>query len=189
MTSHDRKSSSTGRSARDRQDSEAQRAAHEGEPKAVDELVKMGSILMLMTMVDGQHTSRPVTCADATGNELWFLVDRTVDWVRAVAGGVATTHLTMSDPSDSRYLSLNGVTTVTTDRETLEDLWTPVARTWFTGMDDPRLAAIRFEAREGEYWEGPGTVVGRTFAMLRGVLTGNDASLGDHGAIAPDASS
>lgn len=156
---------------------------NEGAPKLVADLVDAGSVVMLMTMVGGSHSSRPVTVADASGNELWFLADRTSEWVAAIQNGLATTHVTLSDRGDNRYLALNGDGAVSTDRATLERLWTPIASTWFSGVDDPRLVAVRFEATDGEYWEGPGTVVGKTVAMLRSMLSGNDRAMGDHGAI------
>lgn len=152
-------------------------------PKATSELVENGSVMMLMTMVGSEHSSRPVTCASVDSDELWFLVDRTTEWVQAIERGSAITHVTMSDRGENRYLALNGEATVTTDRTVLDRLWTPIAKVWFSGPDDPNLAAVRFEASDGEYWDGPSTGVGRSLALLKGMVTGHEGAVGDHGSI------
>ena len=42
-----------------------------------------------MTMIDGRHTSRPVTVAEVDRTYLRFLVDGSADWMRAITEGRA----------------------------------------------------------------------------------------------------
>jgi general stress protein 26 len=54
----------------------------------------------------------------------------------------------------SDFLHLDGRATISTDRKTIEALWTPVIRTWFTGgIDDPRITAIKVTPTTGYYWD------------------------------------
>ena len=54
----------------------------------------------------------------------------------------------------SDFLMLNGRVTISKDRKKIEDLWSPVLRTWFTGgIDDPLITVIKVEPTDGYYWD------------------------------------
>ena len=49
---------------------------------------------------------------------------------------------------------LDGHATVGRDRRKMEELFTPIIKTWFPeGLDDPHLTLIRFEAGRGNFWD------------------------------------
>lgn len=142
------------------------------------------TIAMLMTMIDGRHRARPLTCIEVDGDVLSFLVDREVDWVEAIAEGRATTLVTVADSGSNTYLSLEGHASVIVEPAELHRLWTPVASAWFDDADDPRLAVLAFTATSGEWWDGPGNLVSKSIAMLRAFVMADDGPLGHHGGIA-----
>jgi general stress protein 26 len=44
----------------------------------------------------------------------------------------------------SDYMQLSGQATISTDREKIRELWSPLVQTWFTeGLDDPRVTVIK----------------------------------------------
>lgn len=152
--------------------------------RTIDQLISGGrTIAMIMTMTGGEHTSRPVTCVEVADGRLAFLVNREFHWVEAIATGEALVHVTVADDSDNTYLSLNGTATVGENRDDLQRLWTPAARVWFDGPDDPRLAVIYFDVSSGEYWDGPNGRLGQAIALIRGALTGHEAVVGDQGMV------
>jgi general stress protein 26 len=52
------------------------------------------------------------------------------------------------------FMQLNGVASISTDREKIRDLWTPIAKTWFTeGVDDPNITVIKVTPSQGYYWD------------------------------------
>lgn len=54
----------------------------------------------------------------------------------------------------SDFLELEGTATLSTDRSRIEELWEPMIWTWFTeGKYDPRISVIKFETRDGYYWD------------------------------------
>lgn len=89
-------------------------------------------------------------------------------------------------PTTSPPLSLDGVGSVTTLQTERDRLWTPIANVWFDGPEDENLAVFTFEVTSGSYWSGPGNVLVRGVGLVYGQLTGDDGSLGEHGAIASD---
>lgn len=56
-----------------------------------------------------------------------------------------------------KYVSLSGRVSMEDDRKKIDELWREPMRTWFPeGKDDPRIMLLRFDAREGEYWDRSG---------------------------------
>jgi len=54
----------------------------------------------------------------------------------------------------SDFLSVNGVATISTDKEKIKELWEPIVKTWFTeGVDDPRITVIKVQLSDGYYWD------------------------------------
>jgi len=155
--------------------------------RALDELLdEEWNVAMVMTMVDGRHTSRPVTCVEATSSRVSFLVSHRSPWVQDIATGRAAVHITFSDTKHNTYLSLNGTAFVTADDAERERLWSPAAQVWFDGPKDEELAIVRFEVTDGEYWTGPDGSFRQAIALVRGILTGDESAMGEQGVIATD---
>ncbi len=156
--------------------------------RALDELLDQEwNVAMVMTMVDGRHTSRPVTCVEVTPTRLSFLVSHQSPWVQDIATGRATVHITFSDTKHNTYVSLNGSAFVTADDAERERLWSPAAQVWFDGPQDVELAIVRFEVTDGEYWTGPDGSFRQAIALVRGILTGDESAMGEQGTITTDA--
>ena len=55
---------------------------------------------------------------------------------------------------DADFMQLNGTAVISTDREKIREIWTPLAKTWFTeGEDDPRISVIKVTPSQGYYWD------------------------------------
>lgn len=154
------------------------------ESRSLTELIT-GSppVAMVMTMIGGVHTSRPVTVAEIDGNRLSFLVSLHAEWVEAIHQLTASVHVTCSNDTHSTYLSLNGAATVSLDTGERERLWSAPAGVWFSGPDDPTLAVLHFDVLEGRYWDGPDGLLGRGLALVKAMLTGTDREMGTYGHI------
>jgi general stress protein 26 len=76
----------------------------------------------------------------------------------------------------SDFLHLTGTAVVYEDRNKIKELWEPILKTWFTeGESDPRISVIKFQPREGYYWDNKhgnavagikmavGAMIGKTF--------------------------
>ena len=153
-------------------------------PRPLDDLIDGRTVVMLMTMIGPEHSSRPLTCLEVDGDRLSFLVDRSTAWAAAIADGTATVHFTVADGPGNTYLAMNGTASVTDDREAIDRMWNPVAGIYFDGQDDPNLAALHFEVEDGEYWDGPSGRIGAAVGLLRAKLTGDPTKSGDRGEIA-----
>jgi general stress protein 26 len=73
--------------------------------------------------------------------------------------------LFFSKMSDSHYLSVFGSATIYRDKNKIEDIWTPIANTWFEeGKDDPNVTVIKVEPTDAYYWD---TKDGRAVSLLK----------------------
>lgn len=152
--------------------------------KTLDDLLDGYTIVMLMTMIGEDHSSRPLTVAEASGDRLSFLIDRTVPWAAAIADGNAVVHATVADGKANTYLSLDGAASVTADRAEVERLWSAAAGAFFDGKDDPSVGVLRFDVTDGEYWDGPSGKLGAAIAVVKAALTDDPDKAGEHGDIA-----
>lgn len=135
-------------------------------------------------VVTHDHRARPMTVLEARGSTLWFLTDRTADWV-AELGPAEPVTVTVSDLGDGVFVSLTGTVRTTDDRARLEALWNPAMQVWFDGPDDEKLIALQVEVTEGEYWDGPDSGIGAVARGLAGLVTGRgDRTMGEQGDVA-----
>jgi general stress protein 26 len=150
--------------------------------RPLDDLLKPGDTVMLMTMIGDEHSSRPMTVAEIDGSRIGLLVDTTAEWTAAVAQGIATVHVTLSDVRANRFVALNGTCSMSADRADAERLWNPAAGAFFDGKDDPNLFVLFFDVTEGEYWDSPDGRIGALISLVRAAIGGDDKA-GDHGPV------
>ena len=96
----------------------------------------------------------------------------------------AQVHLVYSVPSKSEFLSIEGKASVGHDQKKIDELWSPMAKAWFTGgKEDPELTVITVTPKRGHYWDTKyGQMV--TFAAIAvGAVTGIQMDAGIEGAL------
>ncbi len=72
----------------------------------------------------------------------------------------------------SDFMQLNGQASISRDKEKIEELWSKIVETWFTGgMDDPRVTVIKVAPTEGYYWDTKhGTMVAGVKMLIGAAL-------------------
>ena len=112
---------------------------------------------------------------------LWFFADDRSRKVQDIRGGAATSLIFQSDDADT-YLHLNGRADVTRDRQKMEQLFTPIIKTWFPeGLDDPHLTLIKFDAARGDFWDSKAGMLQVLAAFAKAVVTGKPGAGGNMG--------
>jgi general stress protein 26 len=104
---------------------------------------------------DGAPRARPMAIADREADgDLWFVTGIESGKIDELESDVRA-GVTMQ--SENEWLSITGVAQLVRDRAKLESLFRAPMKAWFPkGVDDPRLAAIRFRAERAEYWDNSG---------------------------------
>lgn len=75
--------------------------------------------------------------------------------------------------ADAHFLSVFGKALIYTDQAKIDEVWTPVAKTWFEqGKEDPNVTVIKVIPSDAYYWD---TKNGKAITLLKmaiGAVTG-----------------
>lgn len=153
------------------------------ETRTVAELLDAGDVVMVTTR-DGASTlsARPLTVAEVQGPTVRFLVDRNAPWVHAVRNG-GPLNVTATDGGHNVWASLSGAGTLLEDRVLVQRLWSKPAGAYFDGPDDPAIAVLQLDVRDGEHWSAPGGgAVGRLVSLAASAV-GKGERVNEHGPV------
>jgi general stress protein 26 len=139
----------------------------------------------MMTTVDSDGTlrSRPLQTlrsADYPG-ALWFFTSASSAKIDEAQASGWQVNLSYANPGKQDYVSVSGRATLSRDRKLMETMWNKWVEVFFPkGIDDPDLALLRVDIEKAEYWDSPGTAVGRLYAVAKALATGNKDAIGDN---------
>ncbi len=128
--------------------------------------------------------SRPMASlkTDDQGN-IWFMSDKTSKKNSEILGN-GRVDLLYSHPSKDSFLSVRGAAEITQDKKMIDELWTPIAKVWFTeGKDDPRICVIKVIPDEAYYWDTKHGRMVEMFKLLTALVTGKTMDDGVEGTI------
>lgn len=121
----------------------------------IKELAEGARIGMFCTDLANQpFSTRPMAIqeVDEQGN-LWFLSSADSNKNFEIKADEKV-QLLFAKTSESHYLSVYGSAHIYKDRDTIEEMWSPMAKAWFKdGKDDPKVTVIRVSPEETYYWD------------------------------------
>ncbi|WP_425604014.1 pyridoxamine 5'-phosphate oxidase family protein [Luteimonas kalidii] len=146
-------------------------------------LMKKIDIAMLATVGKGGHlVSRPLStqCATFDGERVWFLTERDTPKVGEIRRH-PNVNIAYASKDANTYLSVSGKASVVRDQALIDTFWNDAMKAFFPdGKDDPNVVLIEVAVDTIEYWDGPGSWIGKalTFAVAR--VTGNEEVMGEN---------
>ena len=152
--------------------------------------------IALFASWDGeQQRIRPLSAhVDRDAHSIQFLVGVTGGTTLAAATGAPsltlveqvqkfpTVTLAFADPGGSDYVTITGQASVSNDRARIKELWSPFAKAWWDGPEDPEIRLLTVLPENAELWEGPNRLAAAAI-MLSAAVTGAKPPVGDHGAV------
>lgn len=121
----------------------------------IREIAKDANICMFVTDLSSLPLAgRPMATqeVDEQGN-IWFMSDRNSDKNKHIEDDEQV-QLFYSHTNNYEYLSIFGRAEIVNDRSKVEELWTPMAKTWFKeGKDDPNISLIKVIPEDAYYWD------------------------------------
>ncbi len=149
--------------------------------RKLGELIKPIETAMLTTHVEsGPMVSRPVqTLKLDAGGELIFFTSADSAKVAQLTEDHEV-NLAYAQPSEGRYLSVRGRARMDRDRETIDEVWTPLQKVFFpAGKDDPQLMVLRVKVRDAVWWEADaGNWLERVIDLAQGFWSDEAEDLG-----------
>ena len=146
-------------------------------------LVEGIDIAMFTTVGPGGYlVSRPLSTQAASfdGEKLWFFVDATSPKVDEIRRN-RRVNVAYASTDRNTYVSLAGDARLTKDKALIASFWNDALKAYFPrGCDDPDLGLIEVRPRTAEYWDGPGSFLGKALTFMVARATGNDDAMGEN---------
>lgn len=153
--------------------------------KKIQEIAKDAAICLFATNLSNLPLSaRPMATqkVDDEGN-IWFLSSKSGHQTGDINQD-SRVQLFYADKGSSEYLSVYGEASIMYDKELAKELWSPMAKTWFTeGVDDPDLSIIKVTPSDAYYWDTKNNKVVSLIKILAGAVTGKTMDDGVKGKI------
>jgi general stress protein 26 len=154
-------------------------------------LIKGIRVAMLTTReADGSLRSRPMATQEPEDFDgtLWFFTQSDTGKVHEIDRDHQV-NLSYAQPDDNRYVSISGRANLVRDRSKIDELWSQFLKAWFPdGKDDPRVALLRVDVEQAEYWDAPSSTIIKLVGLARAVVTGKEYHPEENRKLGPSAS-
>jgi general stress protein 26 len=81
-------------------------------------------------------------------------------------------------------MSIYGTAEIVFDKNKVEEMWTPIAKAWFTGgKDDPLISLIKVTPQEGYYWDTKNNKMISLVKIATAMVTGKTMDDGVEGTL------
>lgn len=152
-------------------------ATRNQEIETLARLMKKIDIAMLATVGKGGYlVSRPLSTqtAEFDGERIWFMTEADSPKVAEIKRNPKV-NVAYSSKDANTYISAAGDARVRRDQALIDSFWNDAMKAFFPkGKDDPNLTLIEVQVRTIEYWDGPGSWLGKAATFLVARFTGND---------------
>lgn len=139
---------------------------------------------MLTSFHDEQLRSRPMAIIHrGEDNIIWFFTGADTEKAREIKEN-SHVNVALADESSNKFVSLSGRASLLKDPSLAKTMWTPFAKGWFDGPDDPNLRIIKFEIDGAEYWDAPSSKMVYIFNLLVSAVTGKEVGMGENREVA-----
>ncbi len=149
----------------------------------IKEIVKAADIGMFTTaLTNFPLNSRPMATQDADdeGN-LWFFSEKGSTKNEEIESDNRV-QIFYANKSSSEYLSVYGTAEISTDRQKIKELWTPMVKAWFPeGDDDPSITIIKVTPVDVYYWDTKNNKLVSLIKIAAAVVTGKTMDDGVEG--------
>lgn len=150
--------------------------------RKLHDLIKDFHVAMLTTTAaDGRIFSRPLGTQDVEfDGDLWFATGLDSEKVREIEANPRV-NVAYASQDKNEFVSISGRASIVRDRATIDEKWGPGMSIFFKeGKDDPNLCLIRVEAESAEYWDGPGSAIGKGLYFVSAALTKNPGVMSEN---------
>lgn len=152
-------------------------AAPNQEIETLAKLMKKIDIAMLATVGRGGYlVSRPLSTqtVEFDGERIWFMTEADSPKVAEIRRNPKV-NVAYASKDANTYISAAGDARVRRDQALIDSFWNDAMKAFFpNGKDDPNLTLIEVQVRTIEYWDGPGSWIGKAATFLVARFTGND---------------
>lgn len=155
--------------------------ATENDPARVWKILEKVDVAMVITRDGDRLEGRPMQARpDADQGVIYFLTDG--ETVLSQIAADPRVMLSFADKGGQNYASLDGSAIIANDREKIRELWTPWAKAFWDGPEDPAIRVLVYTPEHARYWDAPNALV-TTVVMLASAAVGKTPDLGKSGEV------
>lgn len=158
-------------------------ATRQQEIESLTKLMKKIDVAMLSTVGKGGYlVSRPLSTQTVQfdGERIWFVTAADSPKVAEIKRN-GKVNVAYASKDANTYISAAGDAVVRRDQALIDAFWNDAMKAFFPkGKEDPNLTLIEVSVRTIEYWDGPGTWLGKAATFLAARITGNDDLMGEN---------
>lgn len=151
--------------------------------QTIAKLIEDIDITMFTTVGPGGYlVSRPLSTQKAQfdGERVWFFVASDSPKVAEIARN-SKVNLAYASRGRNTYVSITGDACVNEDPAKIEAFWNDALKAYFPrGVNDPKLTLIEVQAHTAEYWDGPGSLIGKAIAFAVARVTRREEVMGEN---------
>ncbi|MDT7827106.1 pyridoxamine 5'-phosphate oxidase family protein [Pricia sp. S334] len=152
----------------------------------IKELVENIDFAMMETHLGAKQTHIvPMSTKDVDDDgSIWFLSNKNSEHNNYIRDDDSI-QLIYAKPGDMEFLIVFGKASIITERPVLEKYYGKTDDTWFDGVDDPNLTAIKVRPEDAHYWDSKNGKLVSLLKMGVGAITGEEQDMGKHGNLNP----
>lgn len=158
-------------------------AKRKQEVEHLAKLMKKIDIAMLTTVGKGGFlVSRPLSTqtVEFDGERIFFMTEADSPKVAEIRRNPKV-NVAYASKDANTYISAAGSARVRRDQALIDAFWNDALKAFFpNGKDDPNVTLIEVEVGTIEYWDGPGSWIGKAATFLVARVTGNDDVMGEN---------
>jgi general stress protein 26 len=144
-------------------------AKRSAKTQQIAKLLEDIDICMFTTVGEGGYlVSRPLStqAAEFDGERLWFFTSARSPKIQEIKRNKKV-NVAYASKDRNVYVSVTGDARMNKDRARIDEFWSDAYKAfWPRGKEDPDVVLLEVTVRSVEYWEGPGSWIGRSIAFL-----------------------
>ncbi|MBV9932416.1 MAG: pyridoxamine 5'-phosphate oxidase family protein [Alphaproteobacteria bacterium] len=157
--------------------------ADEASPAKVWALMEKIGFCMLASRDGEEIRARPMAAyVEEEDGKVYFLTDKASAKEEDVAAHPEVC-LAFADAGAQTYVSVTGRAALSDDRARIRKIWSPAAKAWWDGPDDPAIRLLTVTPRDAQYWDSPGTILSYV-KMAAAVVSDSRPAVGEHAKVA-----
>jgi general stress protein 26 len=131
--------------------------------------------LVMLGLADAGGEMRPMVPHVDDAQSLIYFFTRTSGSLTAKVGLGATGQIVVIGKDHDFYAWLEGAIVQTTERATIDRLWSPSIAAWYKeGKEDPDLSLLMFTPRAGKIWVASDSALLFAWQMAKAFATGDE---------------
>jgi general stress protein 26 len=153
--------------------------ANEASPEKVWAMMEKIGFCMLASRDGEEIRARPMAAyVEQEDGKVYFLTDAASAKEEEVAANPQVC-LAFADAGAQSYVSVSGRAALSNDRARIRKIWSPAAKAWWDGPDDPAIRLLTVTPGDAQYWDSPGTLLSYV-KMAAAVVSDSRPAVGEH---------